>query len=125
MRHVEGTMTFPPASARLSSNPPLSPRLRRILLGAIAAGFLAIVVIPWLAGFATDWLWYSEIHFESVFLRSLVARALLFVVTGIVAFAFLYGNILWTRRGSAGLPALHLNRGDGVTVDVSHLVPRL
>jgi uncharacterized membrane protein (UPF0182 family) len=82
-------------------------------------------VIPWLASFATDWLWYNEIHFQSVFLKSLVARALLFVITGVVAFAFLYGNVRWTRSGSAGLPALRLNRGDGVTIDVSYLVPRL
>ena len=118
-------MTFPPASIRRGSNPPLNPPLRRIVLAAVAIGFFAIVVMPWLAGFATDWLWYNEIHFESVFLTSLVARALLFVAAGLVAFAFLYGNILLTRRGSAGLPALQLNRGDGVTVDVSHLVPRL
>jgi uncharacterized membrane protein (UPF0182 family) len=114
-------MTFP----TINSRPSVNPRSRRILLGLVAIGFLAIIVIPWLAGFATDWLWYTEIHFESVFLRSLVARALLFVVTGLVAFAFLYGNIRLTRRGSAGIPALYLNRGDGVTVDVSHLVPRL
>jgi uncharacterized membrane protein (UPF0182 family) len=114
-------MTFP----TINSRPSVNPRSRRILLGLVAIGFLAIIVIPWLAGFATDWLWYNEIHFESVFLRSLVARALLFVVTGLVAFAFLYGNIRLTRRGSAGIPALYLNRGDGVTVDVSHLVPRL
>jgi len=114
-------MTFPTMNSRPSAN----PRSRSILLGVIGIGFLAIIVIPWLAGFATDWLWYSEIHFESVFLRSLVARALLFVVTGLFAFAFLYGNLRWARRGSGGIPALYLNRGDGVTVDVSHLVPRL
>jgi uncharacterized membrane protein (UPF0182 family) len=119
-RHVDA-MTFP----TINSRPSVNPRSRRILLGLVAIGFLASIVIPWLAGFATDWLWYTEIHFESVFLRSLVARALLFVVTGLVAFAFLYGNIRLTRRGSAGIPALYLNRGDGVTVDVSHLVPRL
>ena len=118
-------MTFPPASFHQSPNPALNPRLRRILLVAVAVAFLAIVVVPWLAGFATDWLWYNEIHFESVFVTSLVARALLFVVTGLVAFAFLYGNVRWTRRGSAGLPALYLNRGDGVTVDVAHVVPKL
>jgi uncharacterized membrane protein (UPF0182 family) len=118
---LNGAMTFP----NVNSRPPASPRSRRILLVAIAIGFLAIVVIPWLAGFATDWLWYNEIHFQSVFLTSLVARVLLFVVTCAVAFAFLYGNMRLARRGSSGPPVLYLNRGDGVTVDVSHLVPRL
>ena len=118
-------MTFPPASFRQSPGPALNSRVRRIILGALAIGFLAIIVVPWLASFATDWLWYNEIHFESVFLTSLVARALLFVVTGLFAFAFLYGNVLWTRRGSGGIPALYLNRGDGETMDVSHVVPKL
>jgi uncharacterized membrane protein (UPF0182 family) len=118
---LDGTMTFPTVNSR----PGLNPRSRRIVLGVLAIGILAIVVIPWLASFATDWLWYKEIHFESVFLTSLAARALLFAVTGVVAFAFLYGNVRWARRGASGLPALYLNRGDGVPVDVAHLVPRL
>jgi len=81
-------MTFPTSGFRRSSNPSLSPRLRRIVLGVLAAGFFAVVVVPWLAGFATDWLWYNEIRFESVFLTSLIARALLFVAaTSVAAFA--------------------------------------
>jgi len=118
---LNGAMTFPNVNPR----PALNPRSRRVVLSLVAIGFLAIVVIPWLAGFATDWLWYNEIHFQSVFLTSLVARVLLFVITCAVAFAFLYGNMRLARRGSSGPPVLYLNRGDGVTVDVSHLVPRL
>jgi uncharacterized protein len=118
-------MTFPTSGFRPNRSPALSPGARRTVLVIIAIGFLAIVVVPWLAGFATDWLWYSGIHFESVFLESLVARGLLFVVAGLVAFAFLYGNIRWARHGTTGVPALYLNRGDGVAMDVSHLVPRL
>ena len=118
-------MTFPTSSFRPNRGPALTAGARRIVLSVIAIGFLAIVVIPWLAGFATDWLWYNEIHFQSVFLKSLVSRGLLFVIAGLVAFAFLYGNVRWARRGATGVPALYLNRGDGVPVDVSHLVPRL
>jgi hypothetical protein len=119
-------MTFPTAGFRRNPNvAPLSPRLRRIVLGVLAAGFFAVVVIPWLASFATDWLWYEEIRFESVFLTALVARALLFVVTGLVAFAFVYGNIRWTRHASGRVPALYINRGGDVPVDVSRVVPGL
>jgi uncharacterized membrane protein (UPF0182 family) len=118
-------MTFPRAGFRSSSNAPVSPRLRRIVLGVLAVGFLAVVVIPWLAGFATDWLWYDEIHFESVFLTSLLARALLFVVTGLVAFAFFYGNVRWSRRGSGRAPALYINRVGAAPVDVSEVIPGL
>ena len=53
-----------PAPGRL---PPLPSSLRRIVLWAVAAIFLAMVVVPWLASFFTDWLWFHEVHFESVF----------------------------------------------------------
>src|SRR5207248_1206791 len=83
------------------------------------------VVLPALAGFATDWLWYDEIRFESVFLTSLVARALLFIVTGLVAFAFLYGNIRWSRQRAGRVPTLYVNRVGAAPVDLSRVVPGL
>src|SRR5437764_4727514 len=116
-------MTFPTAGFRRNSNARLSPRQRRIVLGALAVVFFAVIVVPWLASFATDWLWYKEIHFESVFLTSLIARALLFVVTGLVAFAFLYGNIRWSRRASGRALRLYMNRVSAEPLDVSHVVP--
>ena len=118
-------MTFPPVVSRRRAGPVPSARLRRVVLGVFAAVFLVVVVFPWLTSFATDWLWYNEIHFESVFLESLFVRGLLFVVTGLVAFAFVYGNVRWARRGAADFPTLFLDRGSGVRVDVSHLIPRL
>ncbi|HEY2377345.1 MAG TPA: UPF0182 family protein [Gemmatimonadaceae bacterium] len=118
-------MPSPPTAFRRSIPPPRNPRPGRILLGVAAAVFLGVFVFPWLASFATDWLWFNEIHFESVFLTSLVARALLFVVTGVVAFVFIYANIRWARRGVADFPALFMDRGGGVRVDVSRFIPRL
>lgn len=112
-------MTYPRANFRTSSR----PRLRRIVLGVVGAGFIAVIVIPWLIGFATDWLWYDEIHLKSVFLVSLGARVSLFVVTGLVAFAFLYGNIRWTRRGVGKIPVLYLNRSGVEPLDVSRVIP--
>ncbi len=125
MCHVDGTMTFPSAGFRPRSETPLSPRLRRIVLGLLAAGFFVFFVMPALAGFATDWLWYDEIRFESVFLTSLVARALLFIVTGVVAFAFLYGNIRWSRQRAGRVPTLYVNRVGAAPVDLSRVVPGL
>jgi uncharacterized protein len=116
-------MTFPTGNFRRSSNARLNPRLRRIVLGTLAIVFFAVFVVPWLASFATDWLWYQEIHFESVFVTSVVARALLFVVTGLVAFAFLYGNVRWSRRASGRVLALYMNRVGAEPLDVSHVVP--
>ena len=99
-------------------------RARRILLAILAALFLVVVVFPWLASFATDWLWFTEIHFESVFLTSLVARSLLFVLTGLVAFAFVYGNLRSARQG-IDLPTLIMDTGNGPRLDVSRFIPTL
>ena len=114
-------MTHPPPRTPR----PFTPPSRRLVLAILAAALLALVVLPWLAGFATDWLWYREIHFESVFLRSLAWRVLLFVIGAGAAFGFLYGNIRWERHGSVGFPALFMDRGGGVRVDVSRFLPKL
>ena len=96
-------------------------RPRAIVLGVLAAVFLVVLVLPSLAHFATDWLWFNEIHFESVFRTSLIARALLFVGTAVVAFAFVYGNVRWARRG-ADVPVRFIESGRGVSVDVSRII---
>jgi len=94
------------------------------VLGAIAIVILALVVVPWLGTFFTDWLWYKEIQYEPVFFTSLVARALLFAIAGVLAFSFLYGSVAWARRGPSRLPALFVDGGGGARVDISGLVPK-
>jgi uncharacterized protein len=111
-----------PAPARL---PPLPRAVRRIVLGIVALVFIALIVVPWLASFFTDWLWFKEVGFQTVFATSLVWRIGLFVLGGAFAFAFLYGNIRLARGAGTGFPVLFVNRGDGVNVDVSRLFTRL
>ena len=117
-------MTSPFRVHRGPVRPVHSTRPRRILLAVLATVFLVVVVFPWLASFATDWLWFTEIHFESVYLTSLVARLLLFVVTGAVAFVFLYGNLRLASRG-VDLPTLIMSTRSGLRLDVSRFVPAL
>ena len=81
-------MTSPferPAPGRL---PPLPRSIRRFVIWLAAALFVALIVIPWLASFFTDWLWFSEVGFQTVFVRSLLWRIGLFVIGG--AFACRY-----------------------------------
>ena len=68
-----------PTPARL---PPFPRSLRRIVLWIIAAVFIVLTVIPWLASFFTDWLWFGEIGFRTVFATSLLWRIALFVLGG-------------------------------------------
>ena len=58
--------------------------------------FLALLVLlgfPALADFYTDWLWFKEVGYEQVFIRSLTARSTITVVVGLVVFALLAGNL--------------------------------
>ena len=92
------------------------------ILGALA---IALIVIPWLATFATDWLWFGEIGFRSVFTTSLIWRIGLFFIGGAFTFAYFYGNVRIARGTGTGFPVLYINRGDGVSVDVSRTFTRL
>jgi uncharacterized membrane protein (UPF0182 family) len=95
------------------------------VLWIVAGFFLALVVVPWLASFATDWLWFKEIGFQSVFATSVIWRIGLFLVGAIFAFGYIYGNVRVARGTGTGFPVLYVNRGDGVSVDVSRMLTRL
>ena len=95
------------------------------MLGIVAGLFVALVVVPWLASFATDWLWFNEIGFQSVFVTSLIWRIGLFLIGGVFAFGYFYGNVRLARGTGTGFPVLYVNRGDGVSVDVSRMLTRL
>ncbi|MGH7618983.1 MAG: UPF0182 family protein, partial [Gemmatimonadaceae bacterium] len=119
-------MSFPHTGSRPpASGPWANPRTRRLVLALVAALLLLLIAVPWLGSFVTDWLWFNEIHYESVFLTSLVARVVLFAAAGVFAFAFLYGNVAWARRGPTRLPALFVEGGGGTRVDLSGFVPRV
>jgi uncharacterized membrane protein (UPF0182 family) len=123
--HFDLHMTTPferPGPGRL---PPLPRAFRRGLMWIAAVVFVALIVVPWLASFATDWLWYGEIGFRSVFATSLVWRIGLFVLGGAFAFGYFYGNIRIARGAGTGFPVLYVNRGDGATVDLSRTLTRL
>jgi hypothetical protein len=49
-------------------------------------------------GFYTDWLWFREVQFTSVFVTVLRTQVLLGMVTGAAFFLILYGNVTLARR---------------------------
>ena len=118
-------MTVPPLHLH-RGQPVGSPQTRRIVFGVLAVVFVALVGIPWLAGFATDWLWFREVHFESVFLTSLVARALLFAGLGAFAFVFLYANLRLARpRATDVLTSFVNQKGERISIDLTPVIPRI
>ena len=120
-------MTHPPAIPLRGAGSPSRPRtsVRKAVLVAVAVAFVTFFVIPWLGGFAADLLWFREVHFEPVFFTSLIWRTALFVGGAAIALAFVYGNVRMATADSSGFPALFVDRGGGVRVDISRFVPRL
>ena len=105
--------------------PRLSRRGKRVLLSALAAFLLVFIGIPWLAGFITDWLWFKEIGFQSVFVTSLVWRTGLFFLVGIAAFTLFYLNGRAAAGSAAHLPVLYLNRQTGAQIDLAEIFKKI
>ena len=118
------TSPLPPNALRFRTSSRARSKLRWVVLGLAAALVFDVLVAPWLAGSATDWLWFREIHFESVFVTSLVAHTVLFVVAALVAYGFLYANLSVARRGIVGVPTPFLNR-NGEAIDLTRFIPRV
>jgi uncharacterized membrane protein (UPF0182 family) len=92
----------------------------------IVVAFIALFVAPWLANFATEWLWFHQVGYSTVFLTSLVWRVALFVLGALVAYAVLGGNIrIATARGGK-VPALFVHWvADQPPLDVARLLQRV
>ena len=61
--------------------------------------FLILVTLPSVAELYTEWLWFAEVGFRAVFVKSLTAKALLGAATFVVAFAVLYSNLRLAVQG--------------------------
>ena len=82
--------------SELDEEPPRSGSRRIwILLGLLFLGFLIYHnVMP----LYTDWLWFREVGYTTVFTTTAVAKSLLFVVFGGLFFLVFYGNAAFARR---------------------------
>ena len=89
--------------------------------------FIALLIagIPATAEFYTDWLWFKEVGYEQVFLRSLTVHAIVTVGAGIVAFLLLAGSLLFAMRALRPRPFMVATpQGpQTITVDPSTLRP--
>jgi len=74
----------------------ITARVTWVILALAAAVLLSTA--GQLVGFYTDWLWFGEVQFTSVFLTILRTQILLALVTGAAFFVILYGNVALAWR---------------------------
>jgi uncharacterized membrane protein (UPF0182 family) len=89
------------------------PRSRVVLLLLIASIAAFLFLFPVLSGFLTDWWWFKEIGYRSVFIRELVTRAVLFLAAGGLSAGVLYINLRAAQRGMVPNPIV-LQLGESV-----------
>jgi hypothetical protein len=70
----------------------------RGLPSLILVGIVLLFVLPSAVSYYTDWLWYGELGYQSVFMRTLNAQSLVFAATFAAVFLFLYFNLRLARR---------------------------
>jgi uncharacterized protein len=81
---------------RPTARPGRGPGRTWLFLGLVGLALLGAA--DQIVGFYTDWLWFHEVHYASIFLTVLRTQLLLGVVTGAAFFLILYGNVVLARR---------------------------
>ena len=91
----------------------------RGLPGLLILAMVLLFVVPSAVAFYTDWLWFQELGYQRIFLRSLNAQGTAFVVTFLAVFLFLHVNLRFARRRTFDRPRVVLGTGaDGRTISV-------
>ena len=69
----------------------------RLVFALVA--LLLLITLPSLAELYTEWLWFGEVGYQSVFIKSLVTKGVLGIGVFLVAFAALFANLRLATRG--------------------------
>ena len=96
------------------ANPPFPPfdfdtsAIRGKFDGRLKWLALLLILVPvfflsWLGrGIYTDYLWYSQLGYEDVFLTVLLTKVILFVVGFVFVFALLLANLFYVNKRTTG-----------------------
>ncbi len=95
-----------------------------VLLALIVVVFLSATALPSLVGVVADWYWFEALGFQTVFLTSLMAKLVLGVGVGVLAFLFFFLNLRLAQRGLVPDP-LVVRLGREPSVDVTQILRRL
>ncbi len=81
-------------------------------LAVALAALILFVALPALADLYTEWLWFGEVEYRSVFVKSLATRWLLGAAAAAAAFCLLYANLRAAVRGATRPFVLFAGGGD-------------
>ena len=84
----------------------------------IALLFVLVTVIPTLVSLFTDWLWFREVGYQTVFSKSLITKLGLFVGAAAVTYLFISLNVRLARSGPSPVPVLWCPSPEAPPVDV-------
>ncbi len=73
-------------------------RRGKIAIGVLISLFVLLSVLGSLVRVYTDWLWFGEVHYRSVFSTILWTRIVLFVVVGLVLASIIGANVFLAYR---------------------------
>lgn len=103
-------------SATVVANPckqEVSLRTKRIIAyGLIAAIFMLINFSKSVVNLFTDWLWFKEVGYASVFTNILALKIELAAIAGLAFFVFLYINLLIAKKLAPPFPYVFGSQGD-------------
>ncbi|MBV04443.1 MAG: hypothetical protein CL474_00410 [Acidobacteria bacterium] len=72
---------------------PMIPRMP-----IVVAGVLLFLVVPFFAGFYTDWIWFQQVGFDQLFIRTLSSKLILGGAVFAIAFSVLLGGLRYALR---------------------------
>jgi uncharacterized protein len=95
------------------------------LLVFVVVAALLLLILPSLVTFAAEWPWFQALGYERVYATRLLAKALLGIAAGVVAFVFLYANLRFAQRGAVPNPVVLRFAERAAGLDVTRLLRRL
>jgi uncharacterized protein len=100
--------------------------MRRLrLLWIIGAAFILFALMPTVTGPITDWLWFREVGFETVFSTEIIAKLVLFITGALAAYFFITLNARYATGGVSRAPVLWRVSPDLPPVDIARSVSKI
>ena len=87
--------------------------------------FLLLGFLPSLVRVVTDFLWFKEVGFQSVFTTEIATKALLFVVATVITYFFITANARYATGGVSKAPVLWRVNPEMPPIDLSRSLAKV